>query len=184
MGIAAAGTVVVVGIDQPGWDSPRVTWTAGRVSAGNLEAGAFLRSDYDLVINVNDAYLHGSQHWFPINEVAPWGYAPFFFVKRLLDNHPEAKVLIHCAAGACRSPLMAFCYTMSSGMSAEEVEACYGGNYIEQYLRKVKAKTIPNNLPLFYQTMREWPKYALMGILMKMGCDPREKSTRRRKSNR
>lgn len=155
-------------IDTPGWDEARVTWIAGRVHAGNLEAGAFLRHEYGLVINVNDAYLDSSTHWFPINEIAPWGYAPFFFVKRLIDNHPTGNVLVHCAAGACRGPLMAFCYMMSHGMTPEEVDAKYGGDYISDYTRRVESGIIPSRLREFYDLMNKWPTNSLMGILRRM----------------
>lgn len=163
-------------IDKSGWDEPRVTWTVGRVSAGNLEAGVELRSEFDLVINVNDAYTTESSHfWFPINEVAPWGYAPFFFVKRIIDAHPDANVLIHCAAGACRSPLMVFGYTMSHGMPPEEVEAKYGGRYMTLYARMKRDGIIPANLPEFYDMMNKWPENSLMGVLARIG-DPRKNS--------
>lgn len=130
-----------------------------------------LQYKYDLVINVNDAYLpRGTPHWCPINEVAQWGYAPFFYVKRLLDNSPAKTILIHCAAGAFRSPLMVYCYLLSLGNDQDDIDNYYaaGEPYRAMYDRCIKDGTIPDDLNWFYKFMKEYPENSLMGILARM----------------
>lgn len=160
-------------------DQPRITYTIGPIHTGNLEAGIHLRDRYGLVINVNDAFLSNTPYWFPINEVTPWGHAPFFYVKRLLDFHIQVdsnvKILIHCAAGAERSPMMAFCYMMSLGFTPEEIdEKCLHGRSLSQrYYHLIKYGIVPGDLPAFYKLMNEYPTNSLMGIMARNG-DPRQ----------
>lgn len=78
---------------------------------------------YDYVITVSDTYSPISaqkskrHYWFPVNECGRWDYAAFFGTKRILDNIQEEnqKILIHCAAGAYRSPIVATAYLYSIG---------------------------------------------------------------------
>jgi len=150
-------------------DEARVTWGAEKIDVGNLEAGVELAGDYDLVINLNDAFNPATTIWFPINEVSPWGYAPFFFIKRMLDHAgPEKKILLHCAAGACRSPMMLYCYLLSKGETGASIEEKYGGKYNTLYDMMVRRGHIPADLLRFYALMDQHPTNSLMGVLARM----------------
>lgn len=155
----------------------RITWNIWNIDTGNLEAGIKFKDDYDLVINVNDAYSPTSKHWFPIVELKSWSYAPFFYVKRLIDYEnkifmngsiaKEKRILIHCAAGVHRSQIMAACYCTSFGTSIEYI-CSNNKTLLDLYNRGVKNGRIPEDLHEFYKLMNRWPSNSLSGILLRM----------------
>lgn len=137
------------------------------------------------IFNVNDSYpryfvdLDTQVYWYPINELSQWGYGPFFWFKRLMDNvlphaSKERPVIVHCAAGAGRAPMMTFAYLLSKGLGLRG--ACFAmgenpdspANVMKDFNRNVAMGVIPGNLLDMYQLMDEHSTYSLMGLLQQM----------------
>lgn len=49
-------------------------------------------------------------YWYPLNEMGEWSYAYFAYIFKILNFHHSKghKILVHCAAGAYRSPSAVF----------------------------------------------------------------------------
>ena len=105
--------------------------------------------------------------WVPINEIGkPWGYMPFYAVKKILDfwclDLTLPLVYVGCSAGKHRSPLMVFCWLLSQeGATPESVQKEFFGTFkkpvIEAYQSDLKNGYIPDDLPTFYRNMRQSP---------------------------
>jgi hypothetical protein len=143
------------------------------VSVGPEEA-ANIRG-WDVIINVNDAPPRvldpapAKLFWYPINEVAPWGFGPFYFTKRLLDHYAQKfNVLVHCAAGAHRSPLMVYGWLRSKGLESRQADNLLKGDYTADWERDIKDGTIPADIMEFYALMNARRTWSIMGILNDM----------------
>lgn len=118
-------------------------------------------SHYCAVINVADSpcasfdyQLHIPSFWFPINEIGQWGHSPFFGSLRVVNQYykGDKPVLIHCHAGANRSPSVAYAILRAKGYSIQETEESL--NYPdlnEVFERNVLKKHIPKNIVEFLQ---------------------------------
>lgn len=123
----------------------------------------YIRKNYSVVINVADTecaipYFQNAgipSYWFPICEYGYWGYSPFFGALRATQDHYDGirNVLIHCHAGAHRSPVVAFVLLRAYGKTAEEAETLLEyPNLNDIFLRDVKKGRIPEDIVEFLQT--------------------------------
>jgi hypothetical protein len=118
-------------------------------------------SYYCAVINVADSpcatfdyQLRVPSFWFPINEIGQWGHSPFFGTLRVADHYfkGDKPVLIHCHAGANRSPSIAFAILLAKGYTVEEAEESLNyPNLHEVFQRNLTRKHIPQNIIEFLQ---------------------------------
>jgi len=131
---------------------------------------------WDVIINVNDAFPNNPEpsearlFWVPINEASFWGYEPFFAVKRIMDHFMllRRKILVHCAAGAHRSPAMICGWMISTGHSEKQIREALGDGVMDKFYRDVEENFIPDDLSLFYEVMNEYPEWCLMSILSEL----------------
>ena len=111
---------------------------------------------YCAVINVSDSACATFDYqkagipsfWFPINEIGAWGYSPFFGTLRVVNEYykGDKPVLIHCHAGANRSPSVAFAILLTKGYTAKEAEESLQYKELEKvFNRNVERKHIPVN---------------------------------------
>ena len=148
---------------------------------------------FDVVLNVSDSMCWLTEpelikesgceyHWFPINEMSRWGYAPFFWSKRLLDSAYARKksIGVHCHAGAHRSPIISLMWMASREGSLEDALRLFEGKdwsfdvtgyqtSIGAILnRDIRAGTVPVDILDMYKKMDKSQKFSLMGILNTM----------------
>jgi len=144
-------------------------------------------SFYCAVINVSDSpcatfdyQLKVPSFWFPIHEIDKWGYSPFYGALKVVNEYYKEggkPVLIHCHAGANRSPSVAYAILLSKGYSPEEAEKSL--NYPELSLvfkRNVERKHIPKNIVDFLVKAQE-PQHnttSLYSVLRNMDTDYEE----------
>ena len=109
--------------------------------------------------------------WFPINEMGKWGHSPFFGALRVVNEYykGDKPVLIHCHAGANRSPSVAYAILLAKGYTPMEAEASlkYEG-LAEVFLRNIERKMIPKNIVDFLRMANDHPELSLQWILKKM----------------
>lgn len=138
-------------------------------------------TSFQVFLNVSDSEcnyfdpLPGQRmHWTPINELGYWSYAPFFYVKKVLDHHYNRgeKIYLHCHAGAHRSPMMAMCWLLSRGITVKEAARLVwngknpkSGHWeVGAFKRDWKIyRVIPRRIFEFYLRMARNPSYGLMG---------------------
>ena len=86
-------------------------------------------SFYSAVINVSDSPCASFDYqmklpsfWFPIHEIEPWGYTSFLATLRVVNEYykGDKPILIHCHAGANRSPSVAFAILKTKGYTDDE----------------------------------------------------------------
>lgn len=85
---------------------------------------------FDAIINVShspEVLFESSRpdqrtYWYPVNECGEWSYAYFSYIFTILDFHYEKghKILLHCHAGAYRSPSIVRQWLRYKGYSMEE----------------------------------------------------------------
>ena len=143
---------------------------------------------FDVILNVSDSpcWLEYPEsvraarclyNWFPINEMRPWGLAPFYWSKRILDNaaHCGQKIGIHCHAGAHRSPIIALLWMLSLEKPDSVMKQWEGqdwsftvdgreSNIWSMYGRDKVKGIVPDNIAKLHQLMRLYPSYSLMGL--------------------
>jgi hypothetical protein len=119
---------------------------------------------YCAIVNVSDSpcatfdYQRAGvpSFWFPINEIGLWGHAPFYGTLRVVNEYfkGDKPVLIHCHAGANRSPSVAYAVLVSKGYTpqAAEQELNYD-NLSEVFQRNIERKHIPANIIDFLKTV-------------------------------
>lgn len=131
--------------------------------------------DWPTIINVSDTpgpkLGQAGYYWYPINEISNWGYGPFYWSKKILDKHigQSDKILVHCHAGAHRSPMIVYWWLRSCGHPTKTIEKWFDypiSKLAEQDMRK---NHIPSDLMEFYKEIRKNPTWSLMGILNSMG---------------
>lgn len=148
-------------------------------------------SYYCAVINVSDSpcasfdyQLKVPSFWFPINEIAQWGHSPFYGSLRVVNEYfkGDKPVLIHCHAGANRSPSVAYAILLSKGYTPQEAEESLGyPNLTEVFKRNVERKHIPHNIVDFLVKAQE-PVHAttsLYSVLRNLDADYEEYTQRR-----
>lgn len=133
------------------------------------------------VVNMCDTFApeflgHPCYHWFPINELSPWGYMPFFASKRVLDalvNDYQKSVYLACAGGVHRSVMTGFCWLLSQGKTEEEAAELMESvddpeHMVSKYRQDVMKGYIPERLPEMYSVMNECPGICFMSVLQNM----------------
>lgn len=111
---------------------------------------------YCAIVNVSDSpcatfdyQLKIPSFWFPINEIAQWTYTPFYGTLKVVNEYykGDKPVLIHCHAGANRSPSVAFAILMVKGYTVEEAEKeLHYENLKEVFFRNIERKHIPEKI--------------------------------------
>lgn len=91
-------------------------------------------------------------YWYPIRECGYWDYDPFYYFKKIMDdlvfNKKLKKILVHCHAGACRSPTMVYFWLCSHYGWRESAKMLYPGerkeekNYRYWYVDPVTGKNV------------------------------------------
>jgi hypothetical protein len=137
-----------------------------------------IKEHYCAVINVSDSpcatfdYQRAGMpsFWFPINEMAKWTHAPFYGALKVVNEYYEGnkKVLIHCHAGANRSPCIAFAILLTKGYTWQEAEESL--NYERLYWvfqRNIKRGHIPPDIIKFLMGCDIDSTFSIMGVLRK-----------------
>ena len=137
-------------------------------------------SQFAAIINVADSECQTFKanipsFWFPVHEVNQWGYGPFYGAAKVVDyfrDHPNP-ILIHCHAGANRSPSIAYAIMMSDGMSYSHIESLYplyGRTENDEgigsiYDKNVKKGYVFSDTISMLTARHAFPSYSLMGLL-------------------
>ena len=115
-------------------------------------------NNYCAVVNVSDSPCATFDYqrvgvpsfWFPINEIGQWTYAPFYGTLKVVNEYyykGDKPVLIHCHAGANRSPSIAFAILVAKGWTPEEAEESLNyPDFKESFIRNIERKHIPQNI--------------------------------------
>ena len=124
-----------------------------------------IASYYCAVINVSDSpcatfdyQLKVPSFWFPINEIGQWGHSPFFGTLRVVNEYykGDKPVLIHCHAGANRSPSIAYAILLAKGYTPQEAEESLNYEKLsEVFQRNIERKHIPKNIIEFLKMADE-----------------------------
>jgi hypothetical protein len=148
-------------------------------------------SRYQAILNVSDYPAYGlnlencNVQWCPIEEWAPWGYAPFYWAVNMLDYYTSNKqndIYVHCYAGKHRSPMIVYLYLQSLGYSEAEAFAKFHtiwqvkfdnepkdiptGNWLKTFYDKDVARgRIPGDVIEFMKKVRENPEKSALQIL-------------------
>lgn len=131
---------------------------------------------YCAVVNVSDSQCatfdyqpHLPSFWFPINEIGRWGYGPFLATLRVVNQYfkGDKPVLIHCHAGANRSPSVAYAILLAKGYTIEEAEdqLNYPGLY-SVFMRNILRKHIPQNIVEFLKKADKNSTLSLSSVLL------------------
>jgi hypothetical protein len=133
---------------------------------------------YCAVVNVSDSpcatfdyQLKVPSFWFPINEIGQWLHSPFFGTLRVVNEYykGDKSVLIHCHAGANRSPSVAYAILVGvKGYTPEEAEKSL--NYEELssvFNRNIERKHIPKNILNFLKMAEESPEITSLHMVLK-----------------
>ena len=139
-----------------------------------------VKANYCVVINVADTPCATAEfqaegipsYWFPIVEFAEWGYTPFFSTLRVAQMYYEKTkpILIHCHAGAHRSPIVAYAILRALGQDAQQAEneLEYPG-LTEIFKRDINKKRIPVDIIEFLKKALANPMISLKDIGQLMG---------------
>lgn len=138
-----------------------------------------VKENYCAVINVSDSqcatfdyqYAGIPSFWFPINEIGQWGHSPFFGTLRVVNECYKGTkpVLIHCHAGANRSPSIAYAILLAKGYTPEEAEESLQYKDLSGvFSRNIERKHIPANIIEFLKLSDEHPELSLHWVLSKM----------------
>ncbi len=151
-----------------------------RIDIGASPDGNQLGSSYDgydLVINVSDTPCTAFDTtaktrslWFPINEVGQWTHAPFFAVKRCLDEFITGRgqrVYVHCHAGANRSRMVVYAWLLSLGYDHAQAASYFDGDdhVTRSFSHQVESGRIPADLIAVLRLAHEHKGYSVMSIL-------------------
>ena len=112
---------------------------------------------YSAVINVSDSPCATFDYqksglpsfWFPINEIEFWGHSPFYGAIKIVNEYykGDKPILIHCHAGANRSPSVAFAILLAKGYTVTEAEESLDyPNISKVFSRNIERKHIPRNI--------------------------------------
>lgn len=146
------------------------------ITIGPIEEAIHNSKKYNQFINVSDSigpqFCQPNAYWYPINELSNWGYGPFFwFIKTLNQIYKHNKTFIHCHAGVCRSPSMVIGWLFYHGYVGGQIETMVGKEYLDRFIRFQDDGVIPKDILWFFTHMKEHPDYSLMGLLAKMDGD-------------
>ncbi len=133
-------------------------------------------SFYSAVINVSDSpcatfdyQLKLPSFWFPIHEIEPWGYTPFLATLRVVNEYyykGDKPVLIHCHAGANRSPSIAFSILKAKGYTDDEAaQSLKYPDIAKVFQRNIAMKLIPKNILQFLAAAEKHQDRSMNGLL-------------------
>ncbi len=132
-------------------------------------------SFYSAVINVSDSpcatfdyQLKLPSFWFPIHEIEPWGYTPFLATLRVVNEYykGDKPVLIHCHAGANRSPSIAFSILKAKGYTDDEAaKSLKYPDIAKVFQRNITMKLIPKNILQFLAAAEKHQDRSMNGLL-------------------
>lgn len=128
---------------------------------------------FDAIVNVS-ATVHAlfepsrpdqRTYWYPLNELGEWSYAYFAYMFRVLDYHYDKgdKILVHCAAGAYRSPSIVRQWLRYRGHQIEEAYHIANGkvrewddDHYKEYslFQNYKLGNLPPNFDWFLMRLR------------------------------
>ena len=146
---------------------------------GNPESYPIIGMDkYCAVVNVSDSPclslsdLPIKSFWFPVHETGKWGYSPFYGAAKVNDTlcTEQKSLIIHCHAGACRSPIIAYTILRAEGYTDAQIESinpAYKG-YSEDLGINIARGCIPADIITFLQARHKNPTYSIMGLLMEI----------------
>lgn len=130
---------------------------------------------YSAVINVSDSPCASFDYqmklpsfWFPIHEIEHWGYQPFLAALRVVDHYftGEKPILMHCHAGANRSPSVAYAILIAKGYTEKEAEDSLGyPNFRYSFQRNIELNHIPKNLVDVLKFADKYKNYSLNSLL-------------------
>ena len=136
------------------------------------------KEHYCAIINVSDSPCATFDYqkagipsfWFPINEMAKWTYCPFYGALKVVNEYytGSKKVLIHCHAGANRSPSVAFAILLAKGYTWQEASESLEYPRIEWvFKRNIKRGHIPQDVVKFLMGCDKDPMFSIHGVLRK-----------------
>ena len=134
---------------------------------------------YCAVINVSDSQCATFDYqragvpsfWFPINEIGQWGHAPFYGALKVVNEYFNnlKPVLIHCHAGANRSPSIAYAIMLAKGYTPSEAEVSINyDNLREVFQRNIERKHIPKNIVEFLKEADKDQTTSLHAVLREL----------------
>ena len=132
-------------------------------------------SFYSAVINVSDSpcatfdyQMKLPSFWFPIHEIEPWGYTPFLAVLRVVNEYykGDKPILIHCHAGANRSPSIAYSILKTKGYTDEEAaQSLDYADISKVFQRNIEMKLIPKNILEFLAAAEKHQDRSMNGLM-------------------
>ena len=144
---------------------------------------------YEAVINVSDGQCATFDYqmkipsfWFPINEIGKWGYSPFYGALKVVNHYwkNDKPILIHCFAGANRSPSVAYAILLAKGYTEDEAEESLNyPNLRDVFDRNIKRGHIPKNIVEFLKEADKHPLDSINFILKKLDLDYAEWSQKK-----
>ncbi len=142
------------------------------ITVGPVEEAQTNSHLYTHFINVDDCpgpqFGKPNAFWYPINELSNWGFGPFYWSKKILDEFQksENKILLHCAAGVCRSPAILVAWLYSRGYYSFEINNMIKDDWYTKKFKELQtSQCIPTGLNAMYRAMQDYPSYSLMGVL-------------------
>lgn len=117
--------------------------------------------------------------WFPIKEIGAWDYYPFYGTLKVVNEYykGDKPILIHCHAGANRSPSVAYAILLAKGYTSQEAEESlqYEG-FSKIFTRNIKRNHIPDNIIDFLKKCGEryFETASLHGVLANLDGNYRE----------
>ncbi len=143
---------------------------------GVLKVSAdFVKENYCAVINVSDSpcatFDYQKQgipsYWIPIHEIEPWGYTPFLATLRIVNEYYDNRpILLHCHAGANRSPSIAFAILKTKGYTDDEAaQSLAYADVSKVFQRNIEMKLIPKNILEFLAAAEKHQDRSMNGLM-------------------
>lgn len=137
-----------------------------------------LKEKYCACINVSDSQcatfdlqeMGMPAFWFPINEIGQWMHSPFYGALKVVNRYykGDKPVLIHCHAGANRSPSIAYAVLRAKGYTIEEAEESLEYDCLhEVFDRNVERNHIPKNIIEFLKASDELPEMMSLAMTLR-----------------
>jgi hypothetical protein len=155
----------------------RLTYIFNNVCSGNYPRYDKDLEGFDVVINVSDnvalsfrPYPNQVRLWFPILEMSDWDLGAIFGVMRALERLDDGnkKILIHCAAGANRSPTMITLWKMYRGLPMDKCN-------IDDLRTNMSPNRyhIPKEITKLFDVMKLHPTWCADACIMQSGFKDR-----------
>lgn len=137
-----------------------------------------IKEQFCACINVSDSIcatfdlqeIGMPSYWFPINEIAQWTHAPFYGALKVVNKYfkGDKPVLIHCHAGANRSPSVAYAILRTKDYTKEEAEESLKYPHLhEVFERNIERKHIPKNIIDFLKASDENPEITSLSMTLR-----------------